>query len=294
MTSVVVVGSINLDILTSCASFPRPGETVTGLAVRYGQGGKGANQARAAARAGARVTFIGAVGDDGGAAAVLPPLIEAGIDVRVATASAPTGIAAITVDRYGENTIVVVPGANAQLRLTGSDRAAIAAADVALLQLEIPLPVVLDAARTARAGGTAVLLNPSPVRDLPDELVSLLDAVVVNRAEERALAGQLGRVPIRVTTLGAGGARQRGPGGTVDIGGLRVAALDTTGAGDAFTGTLAAAWHLPAEQRLRRANAAGALATTVPGAASAPSAEQVDSLLSGRPRPAEPGPPDPT
>jgi ribokinase len=270
VTSVVVVGSINLDVLTRCARFPDPGETVPGTTVEFGPGGKGANQARAAARAGAHVTFIGAVGDDGAGERVLPALTDAGVLARVTRTPGGTGVAVVTVDDRGENSIVVVPGANAALTLNDGDRAAIAAADVVLLQLEIPTPVVLDAARTARAAGTTVLLNPSPVRSLPAQLWALVDVVIVNRAEAAQLADRLGSVPLVITTLGADGARATGPAGTVEVPGLRVPVVDTTGAGDAFTGTLAASWDLPLEDRLTRANTAGAVATTVAGAASAP------------------------
>lgn len=280
MTSVVVVGSINLDIVTTCTRFPRPGETVAGSTVAYGQGGKGANQARAAARAGASVTFIGAVGPDDTARTVLSPLREAEVLLRVTPVDAPTGVAAITVDAAGENTIVVVPGANAELTVTDDDRRIIAAADVLMLQLEVADRVLLDAARAAHSGGTAVLLNPSPVRELPPELWSYVTAAVVNESESRALATQLAAVPTVVTTLGGEGAELRSATARVRVSGVPVDVVDTTGAGDAFTGTLAAAWGLPVESRLARANAAGALATTVVGATSAPTSAEVDRLLS--------------
>ncbi|ALG84318.1 ribokinase [Gordonia phthalatica] len=279
MTSVVVVGSINLDIVTTCGRFPRPGETVAGSTVHYGQGGKGANQARAAALAGASVTFIGAVGDDDAANTVLRPLRDAGVALRVTTVSGPTGVAAISVDASGENTIIVVPGANAALRLSDDDRRVIAAADVLLLQLEVSDRVLLDAARTARAGDATVLLNPSPVRDLPPEVWSCVDSVVVNEAESCSLAAQLASVPTVVTTLGGDGAELRSPTGRARARGIPVDVVDTTGAGDAFTGALAAAWNRPEEGRLARANAAGALATTVVGAASAPTSAEIDRLL---------------
>ena len=279
MTSVVVVGSINLDVVTACERFPQPGETVAGSTITYGQGGKGANQARAAARAGAAVTFIGAVGDDDAANTVLRPLREAGVSLRVATVGGPTGVAAITVDAAGENTIVVVPGANATLTLSDADRRAIGAADVLLLQLEVPDAVLLDAALAARSGDTDVLLNPSPVRDLSPEMWSCVDAAIVNEAESRSLAAQLDTVPTVVTTLGGDGAELRSPTGRIRAAGLPVDVVDTTGAGDAFTGALAAAWNRPEAERLARANAAGALATTVVGAASAPTSAEIDQLL---------------
>lgn len=276
-TSVTVVGSINSDVVASCQRFPEPGETVSAATVSYGQGGKGANQARAAARAGASTTFIGAVGDDPAAERVLSSLSD--VRLRVTTVPGPTGTAVITVDGRGENTIVVIPGANAALSLADDDRRAIADADVLLLQLEVPIPVVLDAARTARHAGTTVMLNPSPVRDLPAELWSMVDVAVVNQSEADELASLRIQVPTIVTTLGADGARIRGPFGDVRVDGLGVDVVDTTGAGDAFTGALAASWLLPPAGRLARANAAGALATTVAGAASAPTADEIDALL---------------
>ncbi|MBM7366602.1 ribokinase [Gordonia hydrophobica] len=283
MASVVVVGSINLDIVTACPRFPRPGETVTGSTIAYGQGGKGANQARAAARAGAPVVFIGAVGDDPAAATVLEPLAAVGVELRVDSVTGPTGVAAITVDSTGENTIVVVPGANDALTLTADDRRVIAASDVLLLQLEVPDAVLLDAARSARSSRTVVLLNPSPVRDLPPELWSLVDAAVVNENESRVLARELTGVRLVVTTFGGDGAELRSSAGVVRASPIAVDVVDTTGAGDAFTGALAAAWDLPEPERLARANAAGALAATVAGAASAPTATEVDELLGRRP-----------
>lgn len=281
MTSVVVVGSVNLDAVTVCERFPQPGETVTGVSVAFGQGGKGANQARSAARAGASTVFAGAVGEDAAAETVLGSLAAAGVDVSlVARVTGSTGFANVTVDATGENHIVVVPGANGSVTVGEATRAAIADADVLLLQLEIPLPAVIDAARAAREAGTLVLLNPSPVQALPDRLVDLLDAVIVNREEEKALAEVVERVPYVVTTLGGDGARAAGSDGTVEAPGFVVEVVDTTGAGDAFAGALAAHWDLPPAERLLRANAAGALTATAAGAAAAPTGAEIDAFLS--------------
>ncbi|WOC11117.1 PfkB family carbohydrate kinase [Gordonia sp. MP11Mi] len=276
MTSVAVVGSINLDVVVSCAHFPDPGETVAGSSVSYGQGGKGANQARAAARAGASTTFIGAVGDDDAADRVLS--LSNDIQLRTSRVPGQTGVALITVDSRGENTIIVVPGANALLTLSEEDRRIISGADVLLVQLEVPVPVVLDAAHTARQARTTVMLNPSPVIDIPAELWALVDVAVVNRAEAEALRVPLDDVGIVVTTFGADGAQLRGPDALVRADGISVDVTDTTGADDAFTGMLAASWNLPPADRLARANAAGALATTISGAASAPTAADVDAF----------------
>ncbi|KXO90534.1 ribokinase [Tsukamurella pseudospumae] len=283
MTSVVVVGSVNLDAVTVCERFPRPGETITGRSVIFGQGGKGANQARSAARAGGATVFVGAVGEDAAAETVLGSLAAAGVDVtRVARVAGSTGFANVTVDASGENHIVVVPGANAQVRIDDGARRAIAAADVLLLQLEIPLETVVEAARAAREAGTVVLLNPSPVQDLPDELVDLLDGVIVNRDEAEALAEVVRRVPQVVTTLGGDGARTSGPDGEIATPGFAVHVVDTTGAGDAFAGALAAGWQLPPAERLHRANAAGALTATGAGASAAPSAAEIDTFLAAQ------------
>lgn len=270
-TRVVVLGSINMDLSTVTTRLPRPGETVLGDAFDTSQGGKGANQAIAAARSGADVTFLGAVGDDRFADELLQSLTEAGVDTsstrRVPGAS---GIAAITVDGHGENSIVVVPGANSALGdLTERELAAIADADILLCQLEIPLDTVVTGAIHARRHGTAVVLNPSPVRELPEELIGALDILVVNEAEAAALGDDLlGRVEHVVTTLGARGARYAQPNSTIQIESPAVDAVDTTGAGDAFAGALVAEWASNPEGAVRWACAAGAFAATRRGAGS--------------------------
>ncbi|MFI1913521.1 ribokinase [Nocardia sp. NPDC020380] len=283
MARIVVVGSINMDLVTTVGRRPEPGETVNGEGFALVPGGKGSNQAIAARKAGAEVEFAGAVGDDVFAAALRGVLRDAGVGVsRLRTVDGPSGIAAIVVDGGGENTVIVVGGANS--RMTGlepADLAALAAADVLMCQLEIPVPTVLEAARHARANGTVVMLNPSPVRDLPPELWDQVDVAVVNEGEAAQLDSVLAGVPHVITTLGAAGAAYRGPGGSsLSHPGVRVDVVDTTGAGDTFTGALAAHWHEGPVTALAWACTAGALATTKLGASAAiPSRAEIEKAL---------------
>ncbi|MFC9788551.1 ribokinase [Rhodococcus sp. NPDC127528] len=267
---VTVLGSVNIDLVATTAARPEPGETVLGESFSTGPGGKGSNQAVAAARAGAAVRFLGAVGDDPFAAELRGALAGAGVDTTgLREVAGPSGVAVIVVDGSGENSIVVVGGANTTVRdLTDADRSAIAEADVLLCQLELPLGVVTAAARHARSAGTTVFLNPSPVQPLPDALLDAVDVLIVNETEARQLGDAvLGRVPHLVTTLGADGATLRGPDGSLHRATPpAVEVVDTTGAGDAFAGTLAASWPSGPADALDRACAAGALATTRRGA----------------------------
>ena len=281
----MVVGSLNMDLIVRSTRLPAPGQTLTGTGWSTLPGGKGANQAIAAARAGGRVQMIGAVGSDEFGAALTGALTGAGVDDRlVRRIAGPSGVALITVDDAAENTIVVVAGANgAMTTLDDADLAAIVDADLLMLQLEIPLPTVTQAARVAAEAGVPVLLNPSPVSALPVELVEAVDILVVNQDESAALgAGRPGGGHV-VTTLGAAGARYAGPSGAVaSARPPAVTAVDTTGAGDAFTGALAVAWCRGDEPAaaLRWACAAGALATTVRGAGTAaPTATDIDRII---------------
>ncbi|MBF6172225.1 ribokinase [Nocardia blacklockiae] len=282
MARIAVVGSINMDLVTTTGRRPEPGETVLGRGFDMVPGGKGSNQAIAARRAGAEVDFVGAVGDDLFAAELRKVLDGAGVGTRrLRTAAGPSGVATIVVDSAGENTIIVVEGANATLTdLTADDLAAVAAADILLCQLEIPLPTVLAAARHARASGTTVLLNPSPAQDLSPEFWSVVDIAVVNEGESERLAASLDTVPHVVVTRGANGAVYRGPDGEIAHPGVRVEVVDTTGAGDTFTGALAAHWHRGPATALAWACTAGALATTKLGAsASIPSRADIEAAL---------------
>ncbi|GAB2546845.1 ribokinase [Nocardia heshunensis] len=283
MARIAVVGSINMDLVTTVGRRPQPGETVSGEGFALVPGGKGSNQAIAARRAGAEVDFVGAVGDDVFATALRDVLSEAGVGVsRLRVVDGPSGIAAIVVDGGGENTIIVVAGANGRMtELTAAERQTIAAADVLMCQLEIPVETVLAAARHARAQGTVVMLNPSPVRDLPAEVWAEVDVAVVNEGEGERLAESLSAVPHVITTLGAAGAAYRGPDGEqLSHPGVPVTVVDTTGAGDTFTGALAAHWHEGPRTALAWGCTAGALATTKLGAsASIPELAEIRRVL---------------
>ncbi|UQS23883.1 ribokinase [Amycolatopsis thermalba] len=289
---VVVVGSANVDLVVDVPRHPGGGETILGGDLRRTPGGKGANQAVAAARAGgAETTFAGALGTDESAELLLTSLERAGVRTDlVSRVDAPTGTALITVSPDGENAIVVAPGANARLELTAAQVERIAHADVVLAQLEIPLGTV-RAAAAARRPGAVMALNAAPSRDLPADLWDALDLLVVNEHEAADLAHTDGtpedlakvlleRVLAVVITLGADGslvAERDRP--TVRVPGIRVEAVDTTGAGDTFCGVLAAglARGLALPEAARLAGVAAALAVTRPGAQDAvPTAAEVE------------------
>lgn len=284
---VCVVGSTNLDLVCTAAVLPRPGETVMGRNYAEHPGGKGLNQAVAAARAGASTSFVSAVGDDAAGVSLLRVMHGDGIEtghVRV-LAGVPSGRALIGVSDDGENLIIVVPGANAHVRV-----ADLPPCDVVLAQLEVPIDAIERAFRLARAAGATTVLNPAPARSLPASLLSLCDVVVPNEHEVELLGGVdalLGHgARAVVVTLGSRGARlHTAAGGVEDIEPFEVTPVDTTGAGDTFCGTLAAGLargdDLPAA--LRRAAAAAALSTTKSGAVpSIPTADAVDDFLRRR------------
>ena len=260
---VVVLGSLNVDLVTRVQRHPSPGETVLGSGLTRVAGGKGANQAVAAARAGASVLMVGSVGDDEGGSAYLDRLSGHGIDVSqvVVHPQEPTGTALITVSPDGENSIVVVPGANATVSWPGLE---LVPGDVLLTQLEIPLETVAAGVRAAAYAGARVVLNVAPYAALPDDVVDLADPVVANEHE----ASQLVRTPhsLVVTRGGAGAAwgSVSAPAESVPDDEL----LDTTGAGDAFCGALAAALAAGKddEAALRAALSAGAAAVRHTGA----------------------------
>jgi ribokinase len=263
MGTVCVIGSLNIDLVTKVESHPRPGETVRGAGLVRLPGGKGANQALAAARAGARTLMCGRIGSDGTGLAYRNGLSERGVDCTgvLVAPDTPSGHALIAVDAKGENTIIVIPGANAALTDVDRHAAAIVAADVLLLQLEIPMSSVLRAAELARDNGVRVILNPSPWTMTPSELLDVADPVVVNEHEAGQLAGSTASVCV---TLGERGARW----GDVSMKAPMANIIDTTGAGDAFAGALAAALANGSnrEEALRRAVAAGAEACSWMGA----------------------------
>ncbi|MET0966291.1 MAG: ribokinase [Nakamurella sp.] len=280
-----VLGSINMDLRVRAPRLPVAGETILGSAFATGQGGKGANQAIAAARAGAEVTMIGATGDDAFGVELVEALTAVGVDCAgVRRLAGPSGIAVITVDDNGENTIVVAPGAKGRLtELSAADIATIQDAELLVLQLEVPLDTVTAAAEIAAAAGVAVLLNPSPAIALPPTLLASVTLLVLNEGEAQTLGkNNLASVPHLITTLGSAGARYRGPAGNEIVATPPVVdSIDSTGAGDAFTGAFAVAWltgHDPSSA-LGWACAAGALATTKPGA-SAPNRADIEQIVS--------------
>jgi ribokinase len=284
---VVVVGSANVDVVVDVPRHPRGGETILGGELRRSPGGKGANQAVAAARAGdVATTMVGALGSDDGAELLLRSLSRGGVRTEgVRRVDASTGTALITVSPDGENAIVVAPGANAGVVVDDGARALIAQADVVLAQLEVPLDVVLAGAR-ARRPGASFVLNAAPSRELPEAVWQEVDVLVVNEHEAADLAAPstsapsqrppselarvlLGRVPAVVITLGGDGALvARRDHADVHVGGIRVDVVDTTGAGDTFCGVLAAELARGADlaDAARIASVAGALAVTRPGA----------------------------
>jgi len=268
MMRVCVVGSINNDLTFAVERLPPAGATVLASSLVYAPGGKGANQAIAAARAGAPVQFVGAVGDDSAAAALLANLRANGVGTEaVSTVPGPSGTAVVIVDAAAENVIVVAPGANSHLKLdSAAVRQLVTESDVVLMQLEIPLPTVLDTARLARRSGATVMLNASPVPAVVAplaEIAQLVDVVVVN--EDEAAQWQW-RVPHLVITRGSRGASYIGAERSFEVSAPSVDAVDTTGAGDVFAGVLAASWDDGPDRAMRRACIAAALATLVPGA----------------------------
>ena len=281
MSRVCVVGSVNTDLTFTVDGLPLPGETVLASALASWPGGKGANQAVAAARAGAEVQFVGAVGTDPAADALLAHLTanDVGTD-GVISVPGPSGTAAIMVDANAENMIVVAPGANAHLVLdSAAMRDVVAEADVVLLQLEIPVPTAVAAARIGRAAGATVIVNASPPNASPAmvELAELTDVVVVNETE---VAEWHWPAPHLVITRGGRGASYVANGREIEVAAPPVDPVDTTGAGDVFAGVLAAGWPSDRDRALRRACAAGALATLVPGAGDcAPLEEAIEDAL---------------
>ena len=263
-----VVGSVNLDLVARCERLPRVGETLTDATFARYPGGKGANQAVAAARLGARVSFVGAVGEDAFADEALTGLREAGVELQVAHGDS-TGVAVILVDAEGENVIVVAPGANAQV-------GRVEAGGNVLSQLEVSDETVLSAAQSANR----FFLNAAPARPIPAEVVQAAELVVVNRYEldslpepPRLLALTLGEAGAILIEHGEEVARAAAP---------RVEAVDGTAAGDAFTACLVVSLleDRDREEALRRACAAGAIAASRAGAQpSLPTAAEVDAML---------------
>jgi len=282
---VVVIGSLNMDIVVEADAPPQAGETIFGKSVRFVPGGKGANQAYALAKLGADTTMIGAVGEDAFGEQMLGALTRVGvhIDGVKRLKGVPTGVASILL-ADGDNRIIVIPGANASCSPEDIDayRDTIAAADVVLLQLEIPLETVIHAVKTAKSMGKTVIMNPAPARALPEELLQDIDYLTPNQIElgvvggysgtdvEAAMSGLLERgVRNVVTTLGAQGcAYASADGESGALGGYRMEVVDTTGAGDAFNAGLAfaIASGRPLKEAARFAGKVAALSVTKFGA----------------------------
>lgn len=293
---IIVVGSINLDLVGAVGRLPTPGETVPGDNFVTAPGGKGANQALAARRAGLDVRMIGAVGDDAFAQEALELLNEAGVDLSgVRRAGAATGVALILVGGDGENMIAVIPGANGAVSPGDVEAAAIDSGDIVLLQNEVPGDTVKAALAAARRVGALSILNTAPWRDDRAELIGQADIIVANETEfdlaagSLALAGssrdqkmaafvtQTGR--IIVVTLGAEGVIAATKDGISRASAPKIAPVDTVGAGDTFCGYLAAglADGRSLQEAMARAARAGALACLKPGAQPAvPEASEVD------------------
>ncbi|QAV69052.1 ribokinase [Salinibacterium sp. UTAS2018] len=299
MSGIVVVGSANIDQVFRVDRIPSPGETVLSRGVNTALGGKGQNQAVAAARAGVSTTFIGAVGNDGFGDMVRSGLVADSIDVtHLRTTERPTGTALIAVDNTGENTIIVEAGANADVAdLTATDSSALSAASALVMQLEIPLATVIEAARIARAVGTRVILNAAPIQALPSDLLENLDILIVNEHEAAELARDndlsseldgigerlLSLVSTVIVTLGSKGAALHRVGSEpVIVPAHRVTAVDATGAGDTFCGAFAAGVveGMMLEDALRFAGAAASISVENHGAVpSIPFREAIETRL---------------
>lgn len=298
----VVLGSINADHILNLESFPTPGETVTGHHYQVAFGGKGANQAVAAGRSGADIAFIACTGDDDIGERVRRQLERDRIDVAPVRAinAQSTGVALIFVNAEGENVIGIHAGANAALSVeqVEAEKARIAGAQALLMQLESPLESVLAAAKIAHQHQTTVVLNPAPARDLPDELLSLIDIITPNETEAEKLTGirvendddaaKAARVlhekgiGIVMITLGSRGVWVSHDGQGRRVPGFKVQAVDTIAAGDTFNGAFVTALleGTALDEAIRFAHAAAAIAVTRKGAQpSVPWREEIDEFL---------------
>lgn len=298
---IIVFGSINADLVIEVASLPRPGETVLAPDYRALPGGKGANQALAARRAGAEVAMYGSVGRDAFAATALELLDRDGVDLSgIARSARATGCAAVCVDPGGENQIVVASGANRDARMDTIPDSALGPDTTLVLQLEVDLAEIVALIDRARAAGARIVLNAAPAAPLPDAALAAVDVLIVNRLEASMLAETLEiRAPdavsaardlanrlgcLTVATLGHEGAVAFAPDQTWRVDALAIEARDTTGAGDTFAGVFAAALDAGAAvpDALARASVAGALACLEIGAQqSIPTAAMIEARLGG-------------
>jgi ribokinase len=292
----VILGSVNADLLLKVAKLPAPGETVLCPAYEMAPGGKGSNQAAAAAKAGADTRFIGHLGDDAYGPVVRKLLIEAGIDCeRLAVSKRPTAIAVIGVDESGENAIIVASGANLDTHADQVPDELLGPATTVLCQNEIRMSETAAILARGKASGARTILNLAPAGPLTPEVLDTLDVLVVNEIEARMAAGSDEGEPLDlarrlarehdltcVVTLGAAGAIAVGPDGGWRVGSLSIKPVDTTGAGDAFVGVLAAALDAkkPMTEALHRASLAAGLACLAVGAQSSqPKAAEIEARL---------------
>ncbi|MBZ0320367.1 MAG: ribokinase [Anaerolineae bacterium] len=290
MRPIIVVGSINMDVVTRTNRLPRPGETVAGQSVHFIPGGKGSNQAIAASRLQGAVRLVGKLGQDAFGESLRTFFQTESLDVSgVQTIpTAPTGTALIVVDDHSENTIVVVGGANLQNTVEDVEHLPMSGNEIIVSQFEIPHPTVLALFRKAKSVGATTILNPAPAAQCPPEILALSDILIINETELAffansasvpetpdaitTLATQLRTRPeqIILVTLGAKGVLAFTPNGVIEVAGRVVKAIDTTGAGDCFVGALAVA--LSENQSLHRAlefaNLAAALSVQKLGASS--------------------------
>ncbi|WP_322990099.1 ribokinase [Hoeflea sp.] len=298
---ITVIGSVNMDLIATTPRLPEPGETVSGTDFSTAQGGKGANQALAAQRAGAQVKMTGAVGDDGFAAEALALLDEAGADLSsVRRIEGPTGTAMILVGGDGENMIVIIPGANGHVTVEDAEQAVarMAEGDTLLLQMEIPQAAIEAALVAARAGGIKSILNIAPLTDAVERLAPLADIVIANETEFARLSGRpaetldAARAELEalhkatgqcmIITLGGDGVLWARDGAIEHVASLKIKPVDTVGAGDTFCGYLAQGLDAGMDfaAAIRRAAVAGALACLKPGAQpSIPLASDVTARL---------------
>lgn len=288
MKNLTVLGSINVDHVISVPYFAKPGETLTGHSYHIAYGGKGANQAVAAARLGANVSFIGCIGNDDIGRAMKSAFAQDGINTHPIKTieNEMTGIAMIQVAESGENSIVISAGANGHLdgSVVAECQSEIAQADYLLMQLETPLPAIIQAAQIAKENGTKVVLNPAPAQALPDELLNMLDMITPNETEAEILTGvkvidessalqaaqvfhQKGIEKVLIT-LGSKGVFLSENGSGEIIAGFRVKAVDTTAAGDTFNGALVTAMleDKSLNEAILFAHAAAAISVTRKGA----------------------------
>jgi ribokinase len=285
-----------MDLVGLADRLPLPGETVLGDEFVMTPGGKGANQAIAAARAGGDTALLAAIGSDSFGVTINARLSASRVDTaHVRTSYGASGVAVIMVDHAGENSILVSPGANRSFTtLTDAEKRVVADADVLLSQLEIPVETVTEAAKAARAGGTRVVLNAAPARELPAELLAHVDLLVVNETEAMTITGLpepdvtalLDVVPAVVLTLGGAGAWYADREGRSEkVPAFRVEVVDTTAAGDAFVGALAVAWGEGRDivDAVRWAAAAGAVCVRKMGAyPSLPTRAEIDELVAAQ------------